>query len=230
MRRSGIVAAMIVFWEASAICQETQKAPEQLNVQVYASRTPNKLKQTIGPEDDLTIFNLNDYKFTTNPNPNKAYKEYQVIKLDGMSDSDVLLGMITGTLERESRFIELKGIKQSAVVRAILDEKTDYIFMSPYEKEYFIASDGTFRYLDGRDLVGSKKVKTYLEKGKPVTATTFFFAMKNKGLIDSAISLRTFIALTTDERVALLNMDILATPKETPEEDDVDADESNESH
>ncbi len=221
MRRTAVVMA-VVFGGASVFCQEANKAAEQLNMQVYASNTPNKLQQTIGQEEELTIFNLNDYKFTTTPNPNKAYKEYQVIKLDGMSDNDVLIGMITGTLERESRFIELKGVKQSTLVKEILNEKADYIYMSPYEKEYFIASDGTFRYLDGRELVGSKKVRTYLEKGKPVTATTFFFAMKNKGLIDSAISLRTFIALTTDERVALLNMDIFATPKEKQEEADSD--------
>lgn len=224
MRRTGIAVVINVFLWLSVLGQETNKVAEQLNMQVYASNTPGKLRQTIGQEEELTILNLNNYKFTTNPNPNKAYKEYQVIKLDGMSDSEVLIGMITGRLERESRFIELKGVKPNALVREILNEKTDYIFMSPYEKEYFIASDGTFRYLDGRELVGSKKVRTYLEKGKPVTATTFFFAMKNKGLIDSAISLRTFIALTTDERVALLNMDIFATPKEKQEE--VDSDES----
>jgi len=215
-----------MFFYLDGFCQEAKKAAEQLNVQVYASNTPNKLKQTIGPEEELTIFNLNNYKFTTDPNPKKSYKEYQVIKLEGMSDSDVLIGMITGTLERESRFIELKGVKPNALVREILNEKTDYIFMSPHEKEYFIASDGTFRYLDGRELIGSKKVKTYLEKGKPVTATTFFFAMKNKGLIDSAISLRTFIALTTDERVDLLNMEIYATPKEAVQEADSEEDAS----
>jgi hypothetical protein len=123
--------------------------------------------------------------------------------------------MVTNTLDRENRYIELTESKEElAMVREILDGKADYVFVSKYEKEYFIASDGSFRYIDGRELVGSKKVKTYLEKGKPVTPTTFFFAMKDKGLIKPEIGLRDFISMKIEEKVQLLEMDIYAAPKE----------------
>lgn len=200
---------------ASVFSQEAKKVLDQFDVQAYASNTPAIQKAVIGPDEELSIYTLHHYKYTLNPKQNKAYKEYQVIKLDGMSNADLLIGLITSTLERESRYIEISGEKQNAIVREVLKDKADYVFVSPFEKEYFIASDGTFRYIDGRELVGSKKVKTYLEKGKPVTAATFFFAMKNKGLISADVSLRHFIALNLDEKVKLLEMDVYASPKDT---------------
>ena len=198
--------------------QEAKNVLDQFNVQAYASNSSDDKKQEIGPEDELSIYNLHNYKYTLNPNQNGSYKEYQVIKLDGMSNSDLLLGLITNTLERESRYVKISGEKQNALVREILNTNADYIFLNQYEKEYFMSSDGTFRFIDGRELVGSKKVKTYLEKGKPITASTFFFAMKNKGLIDASASLRTFISLTLDEKIDFLKMDIYATPKEIENE------------
>lgn len=216
--RGWIIAVILIYFWAPGFGQEAKKVLDQFNVQAYASNSSGKQKQVIAPDEELTIFNLNDYKFTTEPNPNKSYKEYQVIKLDGMSSSDLIIGMITGTLERESRFVELSAQKQKALVREVLNENADYFYMNPFEREYFIAADGTFRYLDGRELVGSKRVRTYLEKGKPITATTFFFAMKDKGLINPEMSLRTFISLSTEDKVELLDMDIYATPKEVKNE------------
>lgn len=215
MRRLIIVAAALCSFSAS-FSQESKKILlDQFNVQAFKSDSPVEAKATINREDDLTLFNFSDYKYTLAPEKNKKYKEYQAIKLDGLTNRDIIVGMITNSLDRENRYIELTpGKEQMAMVREILDGKADYVFVSPYEKEYFIAADGTFRYIDGRELVGSKKVKTYLEKGKPVTVTTFFFALKDKGLIGSEVSLRNFISLSTDERVNLLGMGIYASPKE----------------
>lgn len=191
-------------------------ALEMLNIQGFKSAPVTEAKATIGKDDDLTIHNLNQYKYTTTPEKGKDYKEYQVIKLDGLSNLDVLTGMLTHTLDRETRYIELSENKEElAMVREILkSNNSDYVFVSEYVKEYFIGADGSYRYIDGRDLVGNKKVKTYLEKGKPVTATTFFFALKDKGVIAPEVSLRGFISMSTEERVQLLGMDIYAAPKE----------------
>ena len=218
MRRMMIVLAFLCAL-SKAYCQNSKKTLEQFNVQSYGSTNVAEAKATIGKDEELTLFNLSSYKYTLTPEKNKEYKEYQVIKLDGLSNRDIVVGMVTNSLDRENRYIELaQGKEQLAMVREALDGKADYIFVSPFEKEYFIAADGTFRYIDGRDLVGSKKVKTYLEKGKPVTATTFFFALKDKGLIGSEVSLRNFISLNTEEKVNLLGMGVYASPKEPENE------------
>jgi len=216
--RGLIIVAVFLFSFAPVFSQDARKVLDQFNVQAYASNASQEKKPVIQEDEELTIYNLHNYKYTLEPKAGKSYKEYQVIRLDGISNTDLLIGMITHSLERESRYIEISGEKQNAMVREILKDKADYIFVSPYEKEYFIAADGTFRYIDGRELVGSKKVKTYLEKGKPVTATTFFFAMKDKGLINADVSLRNFISLSLDEKVKLLEMNIYASPKENKTE------------
>ncbi|HXH19783.1 MAG TPA: hypothetical protein VNJ07_11950 [Chitinophagales bacterium] len=201
---------------SSVFCQNSKKIIDQFNVQAFESSSPAEAKATIGKDEELTIYNLNDFNYTLTPEKGKDYKSYQAIRLDGLTSRDIVVGMITSTLEREDRYIEITaGERQYAMVREVLDEKADYVFVSPFEKEYFIAADGTFRYIDGRELVGSKKVKTYLEKGKPVTETTFFFAMKDRGLINADVSLRSFISLSLEEKVSLLDMDIYASPKKT---------------
>ncbi len=218
MRRLITVLASICSFAAS-YCQNSHKAIDQFNVQSFESSSPAEAKATIAKDEELYIFNLNNFRYTLTPDKGKEYKEYQVIKLDGLSNSDIVVGMITNSLEREDRYIEItEGESQNAMVREILNGKADYVFVSPFEKEYFIAPDGTYRYIDGRELVGSRKVKTYLDKGKPVTASTFFFAMKDRGLISADVSLRSFISLSLEEKVSLLDMDIYAAPKETESE------------
>lgn len=216
MRRMICVAAALFLFGAS-YSQETKKQVlEFFNMQSFGSAPVAEAKATIEKNDELTLFNLHNYKYTLEPQKDKEYKEYQAIKLDGLSNLEVITGMITNTLNRENRFIELtEGKQQIAMVREALNGKADYVFVSPFEKEYFIAADGTFRYIDGRELVGDKKVKMYLEKGKPVTATTFFFALKDRGLVSPEIGLRHFISLSIEEKVSLLGMDVYAAPKET---------------
>ena len=216
MRRMICVATALFFFGASYSQNSKSVILDQFNVQAYKSNSVAEAKATIEKDEDLTLYNLSNYKYTLAPQKGKEYKEYQAIKLDGLSNLDIITGMITNTLDRENRYIELsEGKEQIAMVREILDGKADYVFVSPYEKEYFIGADGTFRYIDGRELVGGKRVKTYLEKGKPVTVTTFFFALKDKGLISGEVSLRNFISLSTEEKVNLLGMDIYAAQKET---------------
>ncbi len=186
---------------------------QNLNVQGFGSAIPLETKSTIDPEEELSLHNLRDFKYTLEPQQSKDYREYQVIKLDGLSNSDLVIGMITNTLDRESRFIEINSDRQAAIVREILSGNANYVFVHPVEKSYFIASDGTFRYVDGRELVGDKKVLAYLEKGKPITATTFYYALKDRGLIGSELNLRNFISMSLEEKVKLLNMDIHASVK-----------------
>ncbi len=216
MRRMICVATALFFFGASYSQESKKQVLDFFNVQSFGNAPVAEAKATISKEDELTLFNLNEYKYTLTPQKEKEYKEYQAIKLDGLSNLEVITGMITNTLDRENRYIEMtEGKQQIAMVREALNGKADYVFVSPYEKEYFIDAEGTFRYIDGRELVGNKKVKTYLEKGKPITATTFFFALKDRGLISPEIGLRHFISLSTEEKVSLLGMDVLAAPKET---------------
>jgi len=210
------VAAALLFFGVSYSQDSKKLLLDQFNVQSFGSDAPAEAKATIEKDEDLTLFNLSNYKYTVAPQQGKEYKEYQAIKLDGLSNLEIITGMITNTLDRENRFIELtEGKQQIAMVREALNGRADYVFVSPLEKEYFIDAQGTFRYIDGRELVGDKKVKIYLEKGKPITATTFFFALKDRGLISLEVGLRQFISMSTDEKVSLLRMDIYTAPKET---------------
>lgn len=210
------VAAALFFFGISYSQNSRRLLLDQFNMESFGSVASAEAKASIAKDEELTLFNLHDYKYTLAPQKGKEYKEYQAIKLDGLSNLDIVTGMITNTLDREIRYIELtEGEQQIAMVREALKGKADYVFISPYEKEYFIDADGAFRYIDGRELAGSKRVKTYLEKGKPVTVITFFYALKEKGLIPAEVGLRQFIAMNTEEKVTLLGMDVYAAPKET---------------
>ncbi|GIV33434.1 MAG: hypothetical protein KatS3mg031_0969 [Chitinophagales bacterium] len=215
---------MVVICSLCCCCMQLLGQParqvlDQFQVQVFASNTPAVKKNTIPSGVDISIFNYQEYTYTLTPRPDKKYKEYQVIPLDGLDNTAILIGMITHTLDRETRYIELEGVEATAAIREALEGKADYIFVNPAEKQYFMLPDGSFRYIDGRELVGDKKLVAYLEKGKPITAATFYFALKERGLIRPDMSLRTFLSMSLDEKLKLLDMDIYASSKVSSEQE-----------
>ena len=133
MRRMICVAAALFFFGVSYSQDSRKLLLDQFNVQSFGSDAPAEAKASIAKDEELTLFNLHDYKYTLAPQKGKEYKKYQAIKLDGLSNLEVITGMITNTLDRENRYIELsEGKEQIAMVREALNGKVYYVFISPY--------------------------------------------------------------------------------------------------
>lgn len=210
MKRAGLIVASLFYLCANLLGQSTRDLLlNNHNVQAFASNATTK-KPMIKKDEDLTINNFRNYDYVLEPEEGKSYKDYQVIKLDELDDQSLVIGLLTHTLDRETRYIEID--RYNGMLTQILEGDANYVFVYPGDKQFFMTKDGEFKYLDGRELVGSKEVVAYLEKGKPITEATFYYELKSRGLIENkAMNLRTFISLSLEEKIRLLGMDLYAS-------------------
>ncbi len=152
----------------------------------------------------------------TTKDPEKDYREIQVVNLNGMYLSDVVIGTVTNTLDKEKRYIEVsKEDKKNPLVMSTLtaielssvDTENTYTYSTTNNytvgtakgKFFIIADDNTYRYFDANRLGGNDKLVEELKKGKPITAQTFFYEAQENGLIDAHMSLKEFMNMNVEE-------------------------------
>lgn len=178
--------------------------------EIITSSTVNG--STISGTEDLDVFSLRNYDYVLEPDLDKDYLKYQVIKLDELDNQSLAIGLITHSLERENRFVEIEAYT-AALIKEVISQDKDFVFVHPYERQYFMTKRGEFKYIDNRDIVGERRIVRYLQKGKPITASTFYFAMREKGLIGREISLRAFMSMSIQEKIAALDLGIYSSAK-----------------
>ena len=209
------LCAIVLATTASLFGQNSKKEIlTDQHMEAFSSQVTAKAEATIGENDKLDLYNIRNYKYTLEPDKGKDYKDYQVIKLDELNSHDLIVGLITHSLKRETRYVEIGRYPKNKMVKEILENNADYVFVNPEEQQYYITPQGEYKYIDGKEVVGSKKVINYLEKGKPITVATFYFAMRNRGIIDGTISLRTFISLSLEQQIQHTRLDIYASARE----------------
>lgn len=156
----------------------------------------------------------------TTPDPTKDYRQIEVVNLNGMYLSDVVIGTVTNTLDKEKRYIEvskedrqnplvmstLTAIELSAVDRVntyTYSTTSNYTIGTAKGKFFIIADDNSYRYFDANRIGGNDKLVEELKKGKPITAQTFFYEAQENGLINEDMSLKEFLNMSVDEHRAL---------------------------
>lgn len=156
----------------------------------------------------------------TTKDPEKNYREIEVVNLNGMYLSDVVIGSVTNTLDKEKRYIEVsKEDKQNPLVMSTLtaielssiDRENTYTYSTTSNytigtsmgKFFIIADDNSYRYFDANRLGGNTKLVEELKKGKPITAQTFFYEAQENGLIDEHLTLKEFMNMTVEQHRAL---------------------------
>lgn len=156
----------------------------------------------------------------TTQDPEKNYREIEVVNLNGMYLSDVVIGTVTNTLDKEKRYIEvskedmqnplvmstLTAIELSAVDREntyTYSTTSNYTIGTAKGKFFIIAEDNSYRYFDANRIGGNAKLVDELKKGKPITAQTFFYEAQENGLIDEDMTLKEFLNMTVDEHRTL---------------------------
>lgn len=158
------------------------------------------------------------------PTPGKEYTQIEVVNLNGMLVSDVVIGSVTNTLDKEKRYIEVtKEDMQDPIVlstipaieMAALDNVNTYTYTTAKNftvgtskgKYFIITEDNSYRYFDSNRLGGDQKLVEELRKGKPITAQTFFYEAQDHGLIDEDVTLKEFLNMSVDEQRKLLVSD-----------------------
>lgn len=156
----------------------------------------------------------------TTKDPEKDYREIEVVNLNGMYLSDVVIGTVTNTMNKEKRYIEVsKEDRQNPLVMSTLtaielssiDRENTYTYSTTSNytigtsmgKFFIIADDNSYRYFDANRLGGNAKLVEELKKGKPITAQTFFYEAQENGLIDENLTLKEFMNMTVAEHRAL---------------------------
>lgn len=156
----------------------------------------------------------------TTKNPEKDYREIEVVNLNGMYLSDVVIGSVTNTMDKEKRYIEVsKEDRQNPLVMSTLtaielssvDVENTYTYSTTSNytigtakgKFFIITEDNTYRYFDANRLGGNDKLVQELKKGKPITAQTFFYEAQENGLIDEHLTLKEFMNMSVEEHRSL---------------------------
>jgi len=153
--------------------------------------------------------------------PNIEYRQIEVVNLNGMYLSDVVIGSATNTMSKEKRYIEINKEDANsplvmstltAIELSALDNENTYTYQTTKNytigtakgKFFIIADDNTYRYYDSNKLGGNEKLLEELKKGKPITAQTFFYEAQENGLITEEITLKEFLSLSVDAQRKLL--------------------------
>lgn len=156
-----------------------------------------------------------------NKAPEREYAEIEVVNLNGMYLSDIVIGAVTNTLDKEKRYIEIKSEDLSnplvinilpAIELSMLDSKNTYTYKTAKNytigtskgKYFIITEDNTYRYYDSSRLGGSAKLVEELKNGKPITAQTFFYEAQESGLIDDEMTLKEFLNMSIEQHRNLL--------------------------
>ncbi len=153
--------------------------------------------------------------------PGKEYMQIEVVNLNGMYLSDVVVGSVTNTLDKEKRYIEITpaDLENPVVMSTLpaiemsrLDNKNTYTYSTSKNytigtakgKFFIITEDNTYRYFDSNKLGGNQKLVDELKKGKPITAQTFFYQAQEEGLIDQEMTLKEFLNMSVEDHRSLL--------------------------
>ena len=160
-----------------------------------------------------------DDKYLKTKEAGKKYTEFQVMDVKGMDKNNVMRGLMTGSLDRDTRYndkgavatkasiavINTNIIPQTAVNITKNTAKVNVSVVSFKDKLFVIAGKNDYRYMDGKRIVGDQKLVDELMKGKPVTETTFFFELKKVGIVNSAMTLAQFSDMNLNQQQQLLN-------------------------
>lgn len=138
--------------------------------------------------------------------------------------SNVVMGSVTNTLEKETRYIEITPEDAAspmvmsvlpAIELSAIDNKNTFTYSTVKNftigtskgKYFVIADDNTYRYYDSNKLGGNQKLVEELKKGKPITAQTFFYEAQENGLINPDMTLKEFMTLSVEEHRNLMVID-----------------------
>jgi hypothetical protein len=153
--------------------------------------------------------------------PNIEYRQIEVVNLNGMYLSDVVIGSATNSMRKEKRYIEINKEEANsplvmstltAIELSVLDNENVYTYQTSKNytigtakgKFFIIADDNTYRYYDSKKLGGTDKLLEELKKGKPITAQTFFYEAQENGLINEEITLKEFLSLGVEGQRKLM--------------------------
>ncbi|CAN5267608.1 hypothetical protein BH09BAC1_BH09BAC1_11160 [soil metagenome] len=183
----------------------------------------NKSKDAPATDKNMVIIGNKPFypELAKEKQPGKEYTEIQVVNLNGRNLTDIVIGSVTNTLDKETRYIEVtkEDMESPLVMSAIpamelsaVDNTQKFAYSTTQNytvgtakgKFFIITEDNTYRYYDSNKLGGRSKLVEELKKGKPITANTFFYEAQENGLIDPEMTLKQFLQLSVEEHRQLL--------------------------
>ena len=166
---------------------------------------------------------IGEDKYLKTKEADKKYTEFEVYDIKGLNKDQVVLGMLTNTLDRATRYNQVGGNEQKAEITTAyinkLDDKGQVVKdggkvpVSTFrfkDKVFVIIGDDDYRYMDGAKLVGDQKVVNELMKGKPITEVTFFYELQKAGIVSKFMTPTKFAELSISEKQRLVNKGIMA--------------------
>ena len=155
---------------------------------------------------------------------NTRYSEFKVYDINGKNKEDVVMGLITGDLNRDTRYNKL-GENPTPITLAQTDVqvievseadltsgmKVSIAGFRTQGKYFVILGENDYRYIDGKAIVGDAPVVSELKKGKPITAITFFYELQKAGLADKEMTAKQFLSLSTNDQQAIVNAGSVAS-------------------
>ena len=177
---------------------------------------PNEKKPVANIRNDYNTIEADKYLKTTEAG--RKYTSFEVYDVKGMNKEDLMLGLMTNTVDRGTRYNDKGTIAEKTPVAAatitkvdvnetaVKNEGTIKVAVARFgDKVFVIVGENDYRYMDGKVLEGKQKLVNELMKGKPVTETTFYFELKNAGIINNGMSLKQFTSLNRNQKQQLLN-------------------------
>lgn len=156
-------------------------------------------------------------KYLKTKEAGKRYTEFNVYDINGKDKDQVVLGLLTNTLDRGTRYDEKGLIAKKVTIstdeidqvddkgNVISGQKVKISSIRFNDKIFVILGEDDYRYLDGKKLVGNEKLVDELSHGKPITELTFFYELQKAGIVDKNMTAKEFLKLDLNAKQRLLN-------------------------
>ncbi|MDX2003256.1 MAG: hypothetical protein SFW35_12525 [Chitinophagales bacterium] len=164
-------------------------------------------------------------KYIKEKEAGKRYKEFEVFDVANKDKEEVVIGLVTNTLERQTRYEEIGTtpekidlaktdvaiLQAPSVDSAGMIQKVNVGGFRYKGKVFVLLAEGDYRYIDGKAIVGDKLVVEEMKKGKPITAITFFYELQKAGIADKNMTVKEFMELSYEDQLTIVSNGTLAS-------------------
>ena len=164
-------------------------------------------------------------KYLKTTQAGKRYSEFQVFDINKMDNHQVAMGLLTNSLDRDTRYDEkgdvaaktnvtataaLTQISAAASVTAPATIQIPVSIATSMDKHFVILAGNDYRYMDGKKLVGNQTIVNGLAKGKPISETTFFYGLQKAGIVSAKMTITQFTNMNASEKQNIMNSGAIA--------------------